>query len=317
MEDTETPASKRQRVEPSQDISQLTAESLKFPSQTLGTGLQTLESNLVQMKSAHAAELEKLRKALAETQSRLQEREKSMEALQHRYEYRTRELHKVRQERDGLVHAKTSAEQRSERQKEDLTKVKDERTELRHELEKARESLKAGGGNMAELEKAQEEIRRLMKEQAGLERKADYEKNQAEYTREQYQNASKVAAQSGNENRQLRDENEKLKRKVEGDATRLREINKKNDESRHLLRVEELEAILSSREDLLRRKEEELREIRKNRPSTRSTSTPRSPKWAATSRPGSPGINNNNSGNGNGLSYGKGSALRFSSEMSL
>lgn len=317
MEDTETPVSKRQRVDPSQDISQLTAESTKFPSQTLGTGLQTLESNIVQMKSTHAAELEKLRKVLAETQSRLLEREKAMETLQHRYEFRTRELHKVRQERDRLTQAKTSAEQRSDRQKEEITKLKDERTELRHELEKARENLKAGGGSMAELENAREEIRRLTKEQASLERKADYEKNQAEYTREQYQNASKVAAQSGNENRQLRDENEKLKRKVEGDATRLREINKKNDESRHLGRVEELEAILASREDLLRRKEEELREIRKNRPTTRSTSTqPRSPKWAATSRPGSPGINNNG-GNGNGLSYGRGSALRFSSEMSL
>ncbi|OJJ83165.1 uncharacterized protein ASPGLDRAFT_128787 [Aspergillus glaucus CBS 516.65] len=317
VEDTETPVSKRQRVDPSQDISQLTAESTKFPSQTLGTGLQALESNLVQMKTAHAAELEKLRKTLAETQSRLQEREKAMEALQHRYEFRTRELHKVRQERDRSDQAKTSAEQRSERQKEELTKVKDERTELRHELEKARESLKVGGGSMSELEKAQEEIRRLAKEQAGLERKADYEKNQAEYTREQYQNASKVAAQSGNENRQLRDENEKLKRKVEGDAIRLREINKKNDEFRHLSRVEELETILASREDLLRRKEDELRELRKNRPSTRSTSTPRSPKWAATSRPGSPGINNNTGNGNNGLSYGKGSALRFSSEMSL
>ena len=317
MEDSET-ASKRQRVDPSQDATQLT-ESSKFPSQTLGNDLQALEANLMQMKTAQTAELDKLRKALVETQSRLVEREKGMEKLQHRYEFRTKELHQVRQERDRLTQSKTSSEQRIERQKEELAKVKDERTELRHELEKARESLKAGGGSMAGLENAREEIRRLTKEQAGLERKSDYEKNQAEYTREQYQNASKAAAQSGNESRQLKEENEQLKRKVSGDAARLREINIKNDESRHLSRVEELEAALASREDMLHRKEEELREFRKNRPSTRATSTqPRSPKWAATSRPGSPGINNNNNNNSNGLSYaGRGSALRFSSEMSL
>lgn len=302
-------------MDPSQEISQLTAESIKFPSQPLGNGLQALEGNLMQMKQAQAAEFDKLRKALADTQSRLQEREKAMETLQHRYEFRTKELHQTRQERDRLTQTKTSSEQRVGRQKEEISKLKDERTELRHELEKARESLKAGGGSLAELENAQEEIRRLTKEQTGLERKADYERNQGEYTREQYQNASKVAAQSGNENRQLRDENENLKRRVAGEASRLREINIKYDESRHLSRVEELEALLASREDLLRRKEDELREIRKNRPSTRATSAqPRSPKWAAASRPGSPGINNNNNNN-NGL--GRGSALRFSSEMTL
>lgn len=312
-------SSKRQRIV---DLSQETSvfsESSKFPSQTLGNDLQTLESTLVQLKTAHAAELEKLRKALTETQSRLQEREKGMEALQHRYEFRTKELHQVRQERDHVTQSKTTAEQRTERQKEEITKLKDERTELRRELEKAREELKSGGGSAADLEHAREEIRRLTKEQTSLERKAEYEKNQSEYTREQYQNASKVAAQSSNDNRTLREENETLKRKVAGDASRLREINIKNNDLRHLARVEELEGALSTREDLLRRKEEELREIRKNRPSTRSTSTqPRSPKWAAaTSRPGSPGLNNNgNNGNGgNGLA--RGSGLRFSSEMSF
>ncbi|RHZ54696.1 uncharacterized protein CDV56_107842 [Aspergillus thermomutatus] len=318
VDDTTEQTPKRPRMDESQEASQFTEaskESTKFPSQTLDTDLRTLESHLVQLKTSHATELEKLQKALADAQSRLQEREGVLSLLQHRYESRTQELHKVRQERDRLAESKVLSEQRLEKQKEDIIKLKDERTQLRHELEKARETLKAGGGSMAELEKAQEEIRRLAKDNASLGRKAEYEAKQAEYTREQYQTASNVAAQSGNEILQLKEENESLKRRVAGDASRLRELNIQSDEQRHLARVRELEALLASREDLLRRKEDELREFRKNRPSTRSTSTqPRSPKWtAANSRPTSPGINNHN---GSGFS-GRGSGLRFSSEVPL
>ncbi|KAE8161808.1 class II histone deacetylase complex subunits 2 and 3-domain-containing protein [Aspergillus tamarii] len=306
VEDSSEHASKRLRLEMSQDNTQLT-ESTKFPSQTLDSGLNALEKNLVQMRTAHAAELGKFQDALTDMQSRLQEREKLLESLQHRYETRTRDLHKIRRERDRLAEYKATSEQKIEKQREDISKLKDERTQLRQDLEQARGEIKTGGGVVAELETAREDIRRLTQENSGLERKAEYEAKQAEYTREQYQTASNIAAQTGNEIRQLREENELLKRKVAGNASRLREINIQNDGARHLSRISELEAILASREDLLRRKEDELREIRKNRPSTRSTSTqPRSPRLTAGSRPTSPGINNHN---------GRGSALRFSSEM--
>ncbi|KAL3462561.1 class II histone deacetylase complex subunits 2 and 3-domain-containing protein [Aspergillus heterothallicus] len=312
MPDSSEPAPKRPRMDDSQQTSQFT-ESSGGPTQTLNGDLLDFEKKLVQMKSSHAAAIEKLQTALAATQSRLQDRDNNFESLQHRFEARTKDLHRIRQERDRLLETKTASEQRLQRQKEEMTKLKDERTQLRHDLEEAREAIKAGGGDMAELEKAREEIRRLTKENASLERKSEYEHKQAEYTREQYQTASNVAAQSGTELRTLKEENEALKRKVAGEASRLRELNNKSDESRHLARIAELEALLSSREDLLHRKEDELREIRRNRPSTRSTSTqPRSPKLTAgNSRPTSPGLNN-------GSNFpGRGSALRFSSEMSL
>ncbi|KAL4939255.1 hypothetical protein BDV06DRAFT_199233 [Aspergillus oleicola] len=315
VEDSTEPTSKRPRMDESQDTSQLTVSSTGA-SQPLGNRLHSFEKQLIQMRSDNEATLEKLQKTLAGTQSRLQEREKVLASLQHRYETRTRELHNVRKERDRLLEAKTSSEKRLEKNKDDITKLKDERTQLRHDLEQARESLKTGGGDVAELEKAREEVRRLTKENESLQKKFDLANKQTEYTREQYQTASNVAAQSGNELRQLREENEALKRKAAGEAAKLKEMNTKSDESRHLSRIKELESLLSSREDLLHKKEDELREIRKNRPSTRSTSTqPRSPKITAgnLSRPTSPGLNNNNGNN-----YpGRGSALRFSSEMSL
>ncbi|KAJ5134489.1 hypothetical protein N7526_005854 [Penicillium atrosanguineum] len=284
--------------------SQLT-DSTKASSQTLDRDLHSLEKNLIQMKNAHAAEKDHLQIELNKTQAQLQDFKKAMSELQHRYESRTKDLHKTRQNCERLTEGKTSLEQRVETLRENLSKIKDERIKLKQELEEARQELKM-------VETAREEIRRLTKESASLERKAEYSQNQAEYVREQYQTASTVAAQAGNEARQLREENEALTKKVEGNMVQLQEINKKNDEARHIARIEELEIILAARDEVLRKKEEELRDIRKNRPSTRSTSTQlRSPKWAG-SRPTSPGVNHN--GNGNGLA-GRGSALRFSSEM--
>ncbi|KAL5338098.1 class II histone deacetylase complex subunits 2 and 3-domain-containing protein [Aspergillus crustosus] len=314
VEEALEPAPKRPRMDESQETSQFTVSSKGAP-QTLDSDLQTLEKNLVQMRGTYEASLERLQKLLVATQTLLQGREKALGALQHRYESRTKELHTIRRERDRLLEAKTTSDQKLEKQKEDISKLKDERTQLRHDLETTREALKSGGGDAAELEKAREEVRRLEKENASLERKSEYEHKQAEYTRDQYQTASNVAAQSATELRQLKEEHETLTRKLAGEAAKLRELNMESDQSKHLTRVAELESLLSSREDLLQRKEDELREIRKNRPSTRSTSTaPRSPKLnAGNSRPTSPGINNNNGHN----FPGRGSALRFSSEMSF
>lgn len=266
----------------------------------------------METRSSQAVELDTLRKSLAGAEARLQERNKILDSLQHRYESRTTDLHQTRRERDSLTAAKQTLEQRVEKQRDDMTKLKDERTELKDELQKARQTIREGGGTAAEIEAAQAEVRRLSSENASLKRTADYERNQSQYTREQYQNASTAAASTANEVRQLTEDKEALNRKVAGEASRLREINKQNDEARHLSKISELEATLARRDELLRRKDEELREIRKNRPSTRSTSVPRSPKWP-TSRPSSPGLGNNNN-NGSGLA-GRGSALRYSSEL--
>lgn len=304
-------SSKRARIGTQED-SQLT-ESTKPPTQTLDRDLISLEKNIIQMKHIHASEKAQLQAELARANSGFREMERALGILQHRYESRTKELHVTRQERDRVVEHKPSLEQRVEKQKETISSLKQERAELKRELDEARQALKNGGGSNAELEMAREEIRRLTKENSNLERKAEFEKNQSEYTREQYQTASTAAAQSGTENRHLATENERLKRKAESNAVQLRELHMKDESVRHLARIEELELTLASRDEFLQRKEEELREIRKNRPSTRSTSTqPRSPKWAG-SRPTSPGVGHN--GNGNGGHGGRGSALRYSSEV--
>ncbi|KAK2763044.1 hypothetical protein FQN54_009677 [Arachnomyces sp. PD_36] len=279
---------KKQRTTPLEDLAEI-SDSIKGQNSELENSLKAAEEKLSQLQIDHKTELDTLRSALS--------------TLQHRYESRTEDLHKTRRERDLAQETNTKSEQRLQRQRDEITKLKEERTALTEELKGARETIKSGGGSAAELETVKEEVRKLRSSNASLEKTTQYEKSQTEYTRQQYQNASTAAAQSGMEARQLQEENEELKRKVASEAYRLKELKLKNDDNAYLAQVEELKLALASREKLLRKREEDLRDLMKNRPFRRASSTtPRS-----FSRPNSPGSMNGSGGN-------RGSALRSISE---
>lgn len=264
------------------------------------------------MKADHAAEVDRLQTTISEYEARSKERINGWEDLQHRYEGQNNELHKIRKERDDLLADKTKAEQKAVKQQDEITKLKDERTQLKHDLQSARNDLKDEGGLKEELEILREKNRKLSEDYSKLEKSVEYEKKQAEGARRAYQDASHHAGMLKNETTTLQERNAHLQSQVDAEAVKLSELKKQNDESKHLARVKELEQTLETRETLLRKKEEELRNIRNNRPATRATSTqPRSPKsWGNNgSRPTSPGINN---GVGN-----RSSGLRFSSDLSF
>ncbi|QSS53207.1 hypothetical protein I7I53_00387 [Histoplasma capsulatum var. duboisii H88] len=296
---------KRQRISPFQDITHI-SDSNKGPTQSQDEADSHLsERSLAEAKNATGFEVNQLQAALAKMQTNLQTMEKSFSQLQHRYETRLNNYHKLRKELEEALETSKKSSERLERQKMEIAKLKDEKAILAKELDEARTTIKEGGGTDAELEKTREEVRRLTKENASLQRTVQQERSQAEYTRQQYQNASTSAAQSAMELQQLEEELANLKAKAAGDLTKLKKLRLQNDEQTHLARIEELELTLEQRDELLSRKEEELRELKKNRPSTRATSLqPRSPKWGS-SRPTSPGVNNVSSANI------RGSTLRF------
>src|SRR5439155_6182418 len=81
---------------------------------------------------------------------------------------------------------------------------------------------------------------------------------------------------------------EALQLKSSGNAVRAAEISKQNEMAAHVARIAQLEAMVADREDVLRRKEEEIRRLVRNRGmETRSSSVPRSPRPGG-SRAGSP-----------------------------
>lgn len=285
---------------PLQDVTHI-SDSMKGQTQDTNAELaDKSNADLVQ-------EVKKLRSALDESQECLKTTEASLAPLQHRYEKKHKQLHKTREDLDAALEGAKKSESRIEKQKDEITKLKDEKAALIKELEEARNVIKEGGGTPAEVEKGQEEARKLAAENEKLQRTVNQERSQSEYTREQYQNASSSAAQSALELRQREEEVENLKSKASDEARRLKKLRLKNDSKADLARIEELEATLASRDQLLEKKEEELSEMRKNRQTTRATSLqPRSPKWGP-SRPVSPGTTSNPAPRAS-------SALRFRAE---
>ena len=259
-------------------------------------------------KGEPSAEVKKLRADLEDMKNRLQKTETHLSTLQHRFETKHNQYHKIRKDLEAATEGAKRSATRLERQRDEILKLKEDKLALAKQLEEARNMIKSGGGSQAELVTSQEEAQRLSAENQKLQRTLQYEKSQAEYTRQQYQNASSKAAQYGTEVGQLEEKIKELEQKASGEAARLKELKLKNDAKTHLTRIEELETTLAQRDRVLRKKEEEIHELRKNRPTTRATSMqPRSPKLNNnSSRPASPAPNN--------ATPRASSALRFRSE---
>ncbi|KAM5464697.1 hypothetical protein MauCBS54593_006788 [Microsporum audouinii] len=305
MGDSTNP-SKRQRITPTHDITHI-SDSLKDQTQTQNV-VNTLATQSHWTSPATTVDIENLRHILTSTKAKVKELEASIGSLQYRYEAKHNLLHQTRHELDVERESAKKSQTRLERQKEEISRLKDRNAGLVAELEAARNTIKSGGGLEADLEKSREDVRRLEKTIASLERTVQQERSQTEYTRQQYQTASTSAAQSAMEARRLDERVQDLEKKANGEAVRLKELKMKKDGEMQLARIKELEALLATREALLTRKEEEIREMKKNRPSTRATSMqPRSPKYGA-SRPSSPGPNNIGSAV-------RGSALKFRAEI--
>ncbi|KAF3892735.1 Class II histone deacetylase complex subunits 2 and 3-domain-containing protein [Trichophyton interdigitale] len=299
-----TNPSKRQRITPTQDITHVSDSVKDLTQMDQNSNPSATQSHTNQA----ATDIEALRHALTNSKAKVKTLEASIGALQYRYEEKHNLFHQTRHELEIEREKSQKSQTRFERQKEEITRLKDRNAELVTELEAARNTIKSGGGLESDLEKSREEIRKLEKSLASLERTVQQERSQTEYTRQQYQNASTSAAQSAMEARRLEERVQELEKKANGEAVRLKELKMKKDGEIQLARIKELESLLATRETLLTRKEEEIREMKKNRPSTRATSMqPRSPKYG-TSRPSSPGPNNIGSAVW-------GSALKFRAEI--
>jgi chromosome segregation ATPase len=226
---------------------------------------------------------------LASKERQLEEIKLSLGNLQTRYETRMKLSHKLRRENQTLQMEKEGIEKRHEKIAADSTVLKEQYAHLRGELQEAREALKAGGGSVAEMEMAKEEVHRLTEKNASLEKSYANMRKDFEFTRSQYQEASTAAAESANHVRELEAQSTDLKREASDEKRRLKELNYKADLERHLARVLELELILKNRDTMLQRKEEELKAVKKSRGvATRGSSVqPGSPRPTG-SRGGSP-----------------------------
>lgn len=198
----------------------------------------------------------------------------------------------------------------------ELSDLSEERARLKEELETARVALtESAVPEVAETEKAKAAARVLSQEKAALENKIEALRGDFEFTRQQYQLASSAAAASATRLSDLEAEVVVLRQKSSGVALQLRAKNTRDETEVHKQQVIHLEHTLKERNELLKKKEEELRDLRRGRGmggNTRASSQQsRSPRGAGVvgSRASSPvpGL----FGVGPGVGTKVGSALRF------
>jgi len=256
------------------------------------------------LKAQHMSGEAELQNTITNTQQRLQEHIDALSTLQFRYESRTTDLHKLRAERDAAAVATTQAQRRCETQGADIARLKEQQQALEGELKDVRIAFESSTvPEVATLEKAKAEARQLAADKAQLEKRSLSLTKDFEFTRQQYQHASTAAAENASALTDLQSEVSALKQQASGEAARLRKLNISNESQVHLERAKQLEATLEEREELLRKKDEELREMKRGRGlATRASSAPRSPRLGSRASSPVPGLLG---------SVGRGSALRF------
>ncbi|KAJ6785376.1 hypothetical protein PWT90_04537 [Aphanocladium album] len=124
-----------------------------------------------------------------------------------------------------------------------------------------------------------------------LEKRLEHATQDGEYAKNAYQEASSAATRLQNENKELREQNEKLVQRSSDNVTRIHEIQSASTAKTYLKQIEDLRLQMREREMELDRAREELRQARTRR-ETRQASVPRSPRMGLMSpRTGRPYAN--------------------------
>ena len=223
--------------------------------------VKKLQADLaVEKEARQAAEKER-----DHVKDQLEEWRRDHASLQRRYEVRMTKCHALDKEKAKLLKTVENNKTTHERSVESNSVLRQKNTELQKELALTREELKAGGGDGAVLEVAREQARILTAKNASLEKSLENTRRDFEFTRSQYQNASNQAAELASQNTDLEKENVTLSKQASDEKRRLRAINSEEATSRHLAKITELELERKSRDLLIKKIEEENRQLKRNR----------------------------------------------------
>ncbi|KIV92818.1 hypothetical protein PV10_04084 [Exophiala mesophila] len=185
--------------------------------------------------------------------------------LQRRYEKRVKQSHELTDNNKKLMQTIENNKSRQTKAAEDITTFKEKVKGLQEELTKARDEIKAGGGDGALLEVAREEARTLLAKKIHLEKSLENTRKDFEFTRQQYQNASNKAVELSNQVRDLEEQASKLSQEASTEKRRLKETNFQETIKRHTAKVQALELENRARDSILKKLEEENRQLKKSR----------------------------------------------------
>ncbi len=205
----------------------------------------------------------------------MQEHIDALNDLQDRFEAQSAQLRAVRHERDEVVRLHASATAKNEAQSTNIGNLKSESDTLRGLIESLRQTLMIPPEETAQVEA----LRQAAVEKKKAEERYARLEQDFNFVKDQYQSASGAAADLAAQNKNLTSDLAQATRRASGEAARLRQMHLDKRAQAFADRTKMLEAMLRDREDLLRKKEEEIKVLRgRGALGTRSTSVPRSPR---------------------------------------
>ena len=224
-------------------------------------------------------------------QQRVKDYEAALSDLQYRFEEQVKELRQVRAERDAALNTKSNLDRQREARLSELTSLREERNGLQTLLGAAQTALQSSSiPEIAELAKTKASLREVTRERDRLEKRLTSITHDFDFTRQQYQAASTAAAEASSEVNTLQEAAVLLTERASGEAAKARSLTANDADSQHLARIRQLERLLKEREEILARKEEELRaNSRAKGVVTHPGSVPRSPRRVI-SRASSPNV---------------------------
>lgn len=204
------------------------------------------------METKHAAR-EATREALvASERQQLKEYIEALDGLQQRYEKVTRAYHSLRHEKDDFLAAAADAASQEDKLKFDNTKLKEDYEHCEIQLKAAEELLQGSSApDIVELQRLRSENASLKHEKTHLQRKVASVSQDFDFTRQQYQIVSTVAARV----EELERENAGLRKKGSDDPVKLRQQSLDKTVEMHARQSTRLALENEDLKELLRRKE--------------------------------------------------------------
>lgn len=289
---------KRVRTEPSADPDMPTTVNLQDVELThVSDSIEKLTQANAEGDPVMTDTERRLQRLLQSAQNRIEELTADMSGLQYRHEEARTVQIRTESERDQATSMANGAILRSTDALNRESVLRSERTELKKELNEANlRLLDHTVPERAEHESLRQALAQAKAEKATIEKRLEQARNQCDFFRDQYQEASNTAQREVSANAELRNQVAHLTNRATGEQTKLRQMGYDARTKQLENENKKLKAMLKDHKAGLKFRDDEiakLKEASRGRMGTRGTSVPRSPRLASPmgggrSRQGSP-----------------------------
>ncbi|KUI71745.1 hypothetical protein VM1G_06595 [Cytospora mali] len=289
----DTPKRTRVQSQPevSEELRKFLGRNIKLKGNSAEVSIEKLEDLVDQIKH--------LKNALDQKGEELKSWVKTVRQFQPKYKNAMKDRRDFEEERDKALKEKEKTQKLLDASETKVSKLSEEKREIETKL---RELTKSENPDTAAAAQREVDLKGSQEMVASLERQINYLKEDVDFTRSRYQDASDKAAALGEENAELRKKVADLETKASDNVVKLRQISVDTARKEAWRLYQDEKAQRLDRERELDKKNEELRayKSRFSGRETRGSSVPRSPRVRQVSSRNTSPVADGGNGSGNG-----------------